>query len=79
MVMQKMAARTGWRRSEVAVESRSLLVSTAIAVGGAAAFHLVDTRMSGGAGSATVGAILIAVPILQSISADAIETRTGRR
>jgi hypothetical protein len=58
---------------------RSLLVSTAIAVGGAAAFHLADTRMSGGARSATVGAILIAVPILQLISATAIETRTGRR
>jgi hypothetical protein len=35
--------------------------------------------MSGGARSATVGAILIAVPVFQLLSATAIETRTGRR
>jgi hypothetical protein len=57
----------------------SLLTSAALAAGGVVAFQLADRHARGAARVGTLQAIVVAVPVLQLVSATVIETRTGRR
>jgi hypothetical protein len=57
----------------------SLVASAALGVAGAAMFNAADGRPPGGGRNAMLATAVIAVPVLQVVSATIIETRTAKR
>ena len=57
----------------------SLVASAALGLAGAAIFNAADGRPPGGGRNAILVTAVIAVPVLQVVSATIIETRTARR